>query len=473
MSKTQIWHQNPDDLDGFINRFRLVNMDSFGYLIFVVLLAIVFIIVSTNSLKWHPLLALLVSTLFVGFAAGLDSMKILSLITSGFGNILSGIGLIVVLGTVIGIFTEKSGALDVIAGFVLRVFGRNNITSAVAFLGAIVSIPVFCDSGFIILSKMVRKVAAKGSVSSASLSLVLAAGLYTTHTLVPPTPGPVAVAGNLGISDQLGIIILTGILTSVPVLLISILFAKKKGWVLMPNEVKEEEHDEEVKMNIIWAFTPILLPVLLISFASLIKIFEVSFLFSETLMFLGNPFLSLLIGCFLSIIQVSGTFSMDEQQDFFRKGIEQAGPIVLITGAGGAFGNVLKNTMLADYLSEFFNSSGDSFLLLIVAAFLIAAFLKTAQGSSTSALVIGSALIAPVLASMGGLTVFQLSLLVMALGGGAMTVSHANDSYFWVVTQFSGFGVKEGYKGFTLITLIQGFTTLVTVLLLYWLSLLF
>ena len=447
-------------------------MESLSYLIFVILLAITLIIFTTNKFKWHPFLALLISALFVGFATGIESAKIISLIGSGFGNILSGIGLIVVLGAVIGVFTEKSGALDVISKHILHLFGKNKITSAVTFLGAIVSIPVFCDSGFIILSKMVRKVAAKGNVSSATLSLTLAAGLYTTHTLVPPTPGPVAVAGNLGISDQLGIIILTGIMTSIPVLLVCVFFSRRIGDSLTIGKV-EEDDEEEVKMNVLWAFTPIIVPILLITIASLIKIFEIKVLFSSALLFIGNPFVSLLIGCFLSMIQVSGRFGLREQQGFFKKGIEQAGPIVLITGAGGAFGNVLKGTMLADYLTEFFSTSGDSFLLLIIGAFLIAALLKTAQGSSTSALVIGSALIAPIIANVEGVTVFQLSLVVMALGGGAMTVSHANDSYFWVVTQFSNFEVKEGYKGFTIITLVQGFTTLITVLLFYWLSLLF
>ncbi|MEM9897350.1 MAG: GntP family permease [Bacteroidota bacterium] len=447
-------------------------MNSLGYLVFIVLLAIVFIIVSNNKLKWHPLLALLVSALFVGFASGMDSEKIITLIGTGFGSILSGIGLIVVLGTVIGVYTEKSGALDVIAGIIIQLFGKNKISSAAAFLGASVSIQVFCDSGFIILSKMIKKVARKGGIKSASLSLALAAGLYTTHTLIPPTPGPVVVAGNLGISDQLGIIVLTGILVSVPVLLVSTFLANKLGQSIDVSCAKEEEYVDEVKMNPLWAFTPILVPILLITLASVIKIFELDSLFSHVFIFLGNPFLALLIGVFLSMIQVYGKCSLQEQQEYFKKGIEQAGPIVLITGAGSSLGNVLKGTAIADHLSLFFHTSDDSFFFLSIAAFLITAFLKTAQGSSTSALVIGGALIAPVVASMEGVSTFQLSLLVMSLGGGAMTVSHANDSYFWVVTQFSGFRVRDGYKGLTLITLVQGLTTLATVLILYWLSLL-
>lgn len=410
----------------------------------------------------------------MGFTTGIDGLAIVKLISSGFGSILAGIGLIVVLGTIIGVFVERSGALDAISAFVLKIVGSANTITAMTVLGAVVSVPVFCDSGFIILSKLSKTLARRGGVNSAPLSLALAAGLYTTHTLIPPTPGPIAVAGNLAIADQLGMIVLTGILVSIPVLLISMLLSKKLGGSI---EVKDEEEpieeEKESSMNILWAAAPILIPILLITFASFVKLFAFSENVTGLVFFLGNPIVALLIGCFLGMAQVTPVVKWDQQQELFKKGIIQAGPIILITGVGGAFGSVLKATALSDLLSSGLGGAELTFAMVLVIAFVLAAVLKTAQGSSTSALVIASAILAPVVAHLGVTNPFHLSLLVMAFGGGAMTVSHANDSYFWVVTQFSGFSLKQGYRGFTLLTLTQGLTTLTVVLVLYFLSNLF
>jgi len=450
-------------------------MYSLTYLLLIVVAAIILIIAATNYLKLHPLLVLLLACFFVGFTTGMGGEKIVKLTASGFGSILSGIGLIVVLGAIIGVFVERSGALNAISTFVLKMIGHSNTITAMTVLGAVISVPVFCDSGFIILSKLSKTLARNGNVSSAPLSLALAAGLYTTHTLVPPTPGPIAVAGNLAIADQLGMIVLTGFLVSIPVLLVSILLAKKLGSNMEIWDDEEEEMGEEVKsdLNVAWASAPILIPIILITLASLVSFFSITGMFGAVLFFLGNPFVALLIGCLLAMAQVAPMVKWEEQQALFKKGIVQAGPIILITGVGGAFGSVLKATALSDLLSSELGGATLTFSTVLVIAFLLAATLKTAQGSSTSALVISSAILAPVVAHLGVSDPFHLSLLVMAFGGGAMTVSHANDSYFWVVTQFSGFSLKEGYRGFTLITLAQGITTLVIVLALYYLSNLF
>ena len=450
-------------------------MNSLPLLLAIILVSILLIVVATNRFKIHPFLALLIGALFVGFSVGMPSLVIIDSITAGFGSILAGIGLIVVLGTVMGVFVEKSGALGVIADHIVRFLGSRHLHLSVALLGAVVSIPVFCDSGFIIMSRLVKRISKNEGISSAPLSLSLGAGLYTTHTLVPPTPGPIAVAGNLSLSDQIGMIVITGLLVSIPVLLVSSIFSKKLGkdFVIEDNTEVIEEDSDGKRMSSIWAITPVVLPILLITLASVVKLFDIEGGIHSTIIFLGNPFVALLIGCILSMIQVRPNATLDEMGDLFKHGINQAGPIILITGAGGAFGSVLKGTPLADLLSGYLGEALTSFPILIVLAFLFAALLKTAQGSSTSALVIGSAIIAPLLVNADSISTFQMSLLVMAFGGGAMTVSHANDSYFWVITQFSGFSVKQGYRGFSLLTLTQGLTTLLTVLVLYFISTLF
>ncbi len=451
-------------------------MTSLLELLIAILLAIGFIILATNKFRLHPFLALIIGSLFVGFLSGIHPETVIQLITKGFGGILSGIGIIVVLGTVIGVFVERSGALDVVADRVIRLFGSKHLVSSISFLGAVVSIPVFCDSGFIILSRLMKKLARLNGMSSFPLSLSLGAGLYTTHTLIPPTPGPIAVAGNLEISDQLGLVILTGILVSIPVLIVSTIYSKRLSKSLTVDELEFEQEvvsSETKEVHIFWAILPILIPILLITVASALRILEVDGALVRVLFFLGNPTMALLIGCILSMLQVQSSSSMEEIGELFKKGIAQAGPIILITGAGGAFGNVLKGTDLGGLLAEQLGETIDSIPIpiLIFISFAIAALLKTAQGSSTSALVIASAMVAPILIGQESVTAFQMTLIVMSFGGGAMTVSHANDSYFWVVTQFSEMTTNQGYRWYTLLTLLQGVTVLVSVLGLYYLSL--
>ena len=226
-------------------------------------------------------------------------------------------------------------------------------------------------------------------------------------------------------------------------------------------------------MSFVWASAPILIPILLITSSSFFRLIYSGGLLLDIVSFIGNPIVALLIGCLLAMIQILPYIKIQDQSELFKLGLIQAGPIILITGAGGSFGSVLKATALSDLLSNELGSTSLTFSGLLIMAFVLAAILKTAQGSSTSALVIASAILAPVISTVEDVNVFQLSLLVMAFGGGAMTVSHANDSYFWVVTQFSGFDMKQGYKGFTTITLAQGLTTLGVVLIIYYVSLMF
>ena len=446
-------------------------MGSLIYLLGVISLSIVFIVLASNYLRLHPFISLILACFFVGFGVGLEPLLIVEALTHGFGSILSGIGLIVVFGTVIGICMEKSGSLYVIADVLLKMV-RRSTTMAVGILGAVVSIPVFCDSGFVILSRLTKVLSVKTHTPSASLSLALAAGLYTTHTLIPPTPGPIAVAGTLGHSDQLGIVMITGILVSIPILLMSVFLAGKLGRSMEISKTNEEIVDQNhSQFHIIWALTPIFLPVFFIGLGTVLQLVGAKNV--GMLLFLGKPMVSLLIGSIVAMFQLWRQTGSTKQHEWVQTSIKQAGPIVLITGAGGAFGSVLKATELSSLLSDSFLTASMGFPGIFFVAFVLAAVLKTAQGSSTSALVIASAVLAPLISGVTEIGAFSLALLVMSFGAGAMTVSHTNDSYFWVVTQFSGFSIKQGYRGFTLMTLIQGLTTMVVVLILYAMSLLF
>jgi len=437
---------------------------SLGVLLAIIFLAIFLIITGVNWLHQHPFLMLIVGSLFVGVLTGIDFIEIISLITSGFGTILKGIGMIVVLGSIIGLLIEQSGALTVIAYHILKLFGEKRLVAALGVLGALVSVPVFCDSGFIILSKLSQSLS--NGHSRASLYLSLASGLIVTHTLIPPTPGPLVVAGNLGIADAIGLMMVTGFLVTIPVLAVSIFFSKRQGKQLY---LAGDQAQQKLMptMSLLSAIHPILIPILLIATTSVINLMKIELVWLEVI---GNPNIALLIGVILGMIQGAGKFSLKDQKEIVTRAVEQAGPIVLITGAGGAFGAVLKATPLTGLITESFGGAIDSIPLILVLSYFIAALLKTSQGSSTSALVIASAMMAPIVASLPTITTFQYVLVALSMGAGALTVSHANDSYFWVVTQFSGFSLKQGYKGLTFITLMQGITIMVTVFLLYAIS---
>ena len=200
---------------------------SLGVLLFIIFASIFLIILGVNRFDQHPFLMLIAGSLLVGMMTGIPFAELVSLITSGFGAILQGIGLIVVLGSIIGLLIEHAGALTVIAYHIVKLFGEKRLVAALGVLGALVSVPVFCDSGFIILSKLSQSLS--NGHNRASLYLSLASGLIVTHTLIPPTPGPLVVAGNLGIADAIGLMMVMGFVVTIPVLVVSIYFSKRQG----------------------------------------------------------------------------------------------------------------------------------------------------------------------------------------------------------------------------------------------------
>lgn len=423
------------------------------------------LIVASSRFKIHPFILLLLASFTVGIATGMPILKMVETIQKGFGDLIGYIGLVVVLGSILGVALEKSGAALRLADAVLNGLGKKRPTLGMSFIGALVGIPVFCDSGFIILSGLNNALAAKSGTSKATLTLALASGLYTTHTLVPPTPGPIAAAGNLGASDYIGLVMLLGFVISIPVIAVAY------GWALVRGRniaiaSTTEILPSDAPLPTLWrALLPIILPVLLIGVASIVQLLKWENPVAMLIKFIGQPLLALSIGVGLAFWLLQGK----EKAKWIGEGILLSGPILIITGAGGAFGAVLKATPLADNVQGFAQSGFASGVVLLLVAFAIAALFKTMQGSSTSALVIASSMVAPLLPALGFDTPLELVLTVLAIGAGAMTVSHANDSYFWVVSQFSGLSVKDAYRSYTIMTGLQGLTALVMVVLLYFL----
>ena len=438
-------------------------------IIFVVFLAIIFIIISSTWLKLHPLVGLLVAALGVGIFAGLPVDKLAETIGKGFGELMTKIGLMVILGCVIGAILDKSGAAIKVADIILNLFGKKYPSFAMAVIGAIVGIPVFCDSGFIILSKLNKIVAKKTNRPLGTIAIALSGGLFATHTLVPPTPGPLSAAGNFNISDSVGLVILVGLVVSIPSLFLSTWFAQKYAKnlaIIEDNELIDSDLDEKNLMPAWKAFMPILLPILLITLASFAKILHLNEGITKWLSFFGSPLISFLLAIFFSY-SLFPEKPAEKMLACFKSGIEHCGTTLVLVGAGGAFGAVLKETPLKDMISSWLMANETSGVTFLIIAFLVASFFKTAQGSTTSAMVLTSGILAPLAASVGFTEPFDLTLLVMAVGSGAMAVSHANDAWFWVVSQFTGLTQKDAYQTHTLLTGLQGIVSLAVVCLIY------
>ncbi len=433
-------------------------------LLILILASVSAIVLATSRLKLHPFLALILASLGVGLGTGISPTDLVAVMNQGFGSLMSYIGVVVVLGSIIGVILERSGATHRLAEFILRISGPKRPVLGLTLVGALVGIPVFCDSGFVILSQLNKGIAQRTGVSRASLTLGLAGGLYTTHTLVPPTPGPIAAAGTLGLSDQLGYVILLGLLVAIPVGWVVLKMAQWRGAKLELDLPELKESSFEGDLPKLWlAILPIFLPLLLITLGTCGQLLGWEGTLGNLITFLGNPVLALLIGTASALFLLP---NWSNGEAWVKAGIMAAGPILILTGAGGIFGAVLKATPVKEVMEGWLSSGAFAQTGFLMVAWLIAAFLKSAQGSSTSALIITASMLAPLTAGAGLESPYGLALLTLSIGGGAMTVSHANDSFFWVVSQFGELPMKQAYQSYTLMTLAQGLMVLTMVLLL-------
>ncbi len=433
-------------------------------LLVILIAAIAFIIVMTSKVKLNAFLVLLAAAFGVGLASGMEPLSVIKTITGGFGGILGYIGIVIIAGTIIGTVLEKSHATLTMANTVLGIIGKTRSALAMSVTGAVVSISVFCDSGFVILSSLNKTLAKKSGVSMATMAVALSSGLYATHTFVPPTPGPIAAAGNIG--ADIGLVILFGLLISVPAVLTGYLWATRFcSQYNVSAEINLDGTDDIGSLpGVLASFTPILLPIVLITLKSVADFPGQPFgtggvkLFFD---FFGDPTVALLIGVFCSFFLIP-KMSGEYLNGWVGEGLANAAAIVMITGAGGAFGAILKATEIGTFLSQ----ALAEYRLGIFLPFIIAAALKTAQGSSTVALITTSALISPMLAELGLASETGKALAVISIGAGAMIMSHANDSYFWVVSQFSGLDTSTAYRTHSLATLIQGLAAMACIFIL-------
>lgn len=433
----------------------------------VIVLAVVAMVIAISKFKQHPFIVLVVVAVVVGLVCGIPTEDVIGTVKSGFGNILASIGIVILAGTIIGTILEKTGAALTMANSILKVVGKKNSVLTMGLTGYVTGIPVFCDSGFVILSPISRALASQSNVSLAVMATALSGGLYATHCLVPPTPGPIAMAGTL--EADLGLTILVGLLISIPVTLVAILYAKKVASKIdipaNPEYTVEELEKKYGKLpGALHSFSPILLPILLIALKSIGDFPSAPFgegMVKTVVSFIGNPVIALILGVFLAMTLIPKE-EKENTLKWITEGVTNSAGILAITGAGGSFGAILQKLPIADALSGSMLGLG----IGVVLPFVIAALLKTAMGASTVAMITTSAMIAPMMGSLGFTSPIAKVLVIMAIGAGSMTVSHANDSYFWVVSQFSDMDTKAAYKCQTGVTAVMGVTTLVIVFVL-------
>ena len=443
-------------------------------LIIVFVIAIVAMILLISKLKVHPFLAIMGISLVLAIIAGIKLTDIPGIIGSGFSGTFTSIGIVIILGAFIGSVLEKTGAALKLADMVIKLVGEKNPGLAIELMGWVVSIPVFCDSGFVILNPIRKALVKRTGTSSVAMTVCLSCGLYISHVFIPPTPGPIAAAQTLGAGDYLLLVIGMGVLCSILPLIAGLIFAKMIGSKIKSADeltdngevVKtyEELKAEYGKLPNGWlAIAPLVVPILLMALSSIASMANWQSGLNDLCLFLGTPIMALAVGTILAIVLLFTSGKKEEFYNLTNETLKTVGPILFVTAAGGVLGKVISSSDMVNFIK----ANADVLQTMgIFFPFLLSAILKSAQGSSTVAITTTAGIVAPLLSVLGFVKPVEIALVVMAIGAGAMTVSHANDSYFWVVTNFGEMKPEEGYKTQTMMTLVIGLAAIIEIFVL-------
>lgn len=404
---------------------------------------LIFLILKT---KVHAFPALIIAAAITGLIGGMTPESVVSTISKGFGNTLGSIGIIIGFGVMMGQIFEVSGAAEKMAQTFLKYLGKKREELALALTGFMVSIPIFCDSGFVILSPLAKALSKKTKKSIVSLGVSLAVGLVITHSLVPPTPGPLGVAGIFNVN--VGSFILWGLVLAVPMTLVGMLYAKWLGkriyqipgddgesWIRSPYQAPvygdlDNMNDKHLP-SAIAAFAPIVLPVILILMNSIISAVKITGPVATIFGFLGSPVIAVGIGLLIAIYTLTLKTPRKATLAEMEKGIKAAGIIILVTGGGGALGQVLRDSGAGQYIAEMIAKSP---LPAILLPFIVASLVRLVQGSGTVAMITSASITAPIIATLGVNPLFA----ALAASMGSLVFSYFNDSYYWVVTRIIG-----------------------------------
>lgn len=457
-------------------------------LIIIFAAAIAIMVVAISKWHLHPFIAILLTALIFGIVSGIPLPQMTTLIGSGFSKIFAGIGLVIIFGTLMGTILEQSGAALKIADCIIKLLGKRHPVLSMAIMGWVVSIPVFCDSGFVVLNPIREALVKKTQSSPVAMTVALSGGLYLSHVFIPPTPGPLAAAETLGLSGNLLLVMGMGLLCSIFPMFLLILFSNYIGRRIScstdastntassssttsacttnasTNTSSSSSTDADriaAEYNAIieksgrlpsaaLSFAPIIVPIILMSLASILQGAEMQQQLKDVVLFLSNPTIALAIGLLFATFLLKRGSGFEEMVE---NSLKRSGPILFITAAGSVLGNIVAGSPLVGFITD--NAQVLNGLGLLF-PFLVAAMLKSSMGSSSVAIITAAGIVAPFAEAMGLASPIGLTLICMAVGAGSMTVSHSNDSYFWVVTKFGRMDIKSGYKTQTLATLILG-----------------
>ena len=410
-----------------------------------------------SKLRIHPFISIMLVSLGLGLIAGIPLVDhkleggavqhgLATVIGQGFSGTFTSIGIVIILGAMIGTVLEKTGGALKLADMMIRLVGKDNPVLAVQLMGWVVSIPVFCDSGFVILDPIRKALVRRTAASAVAMTFALSSGLFISHVFIPPTPGPIAAASTLGIGDYLLQVIGLGMLCSIFPLIAGYFYAR---WIGARIRSKDEVNPEEVAKvynDLIASYgklpsafstlAPIIVPILLMALSSVAAMAGMTGSGAEVIRFLGTPIIALAVGMAFATQQL---FSVNRSEEFYavcNNSLMTVGPILFITAAGGVLGKVIASSDMVSYIAhhaDIFSTMG---------------------------------IVAPILPVLGYNTPIEITLVCMAIGAGAMTVSHANDSYFWVVSEFSGLTPDQGYRVQTMGTLVLGIAAIIEIALL-------
>ena len=457
-------------------------------LIIIFAAAIAIMVVAISKWHLHPFIAILLTALIFGIVSGIPLPQMTTIIGSGFSKIFAGIGLVIIFGTLMGTILEQSGAALKIADCIIKLLGKRHPVLSMAIMGWVVSIPVFCDSGFVVLNPIREALVKKTQSSPVAMTVALSGGLYLSHVFIPPTPGPLAAAETLGPPGPLLLVMGMGLLCSIFPMFLLILFSNYIGRRIScradastntassssttsacttdastgtPSANSTDADRIAAGYNTIieksgrlpsaaLSFAPIIVPIILMSLASILQGAEMQQQLKDVVLFLSNPTIALAIGLLFATFLLKRGSGFEEMVE---NSLKRSGPILFITAAGSVLGNIVAGSPLVGFITD--NAQVLNGLGLLF-PFLVAAMLKSSMGSSSVAIITAAGIVAPFAKAMGLASPIGLTLICMAVGAGSMTVSHSNDSYFWVVTKFGRMDIKSGYKTQTLATLILG-----------------
>jgi len=415
------------------------------------------IVILTAKFRIHAFFALLLACFVVGIGVQMPVADILTTAKQGFGNIMQSLGFIIVLGTALGVVLEHTGATRVMAEYILKKTGQRNAPVAMSITGFITGLPIFCDSGYIVLSGLNQSLTRRTGLPVAVMSVSLATGLLSVHCLIPPHPGASAAAATIGV--DFGKLILIGIIVAIPASITGYYWAKfagRRNQTIATNETIAEPGTEIKSMPVLSAFLPVVIPIVFIAVKSFLSIETAQASWGiKFFAVIGDPVIALSIGVIIAL-SAGSAWNRHTLGKLLHDAVEKSGGILVIIGAGGAFGAILNAT----HIGQHFSSALPLQTMGLLFPFLLTMILKTAQGSSTVAIITASSIVAPLLPALGLTDEHSKLLCVLSMGAGSMIMSHANDAYFWVIAKFSGLEMKTMLRVYSVATLLMGLVSL-------------